>query len=199
MREAAKIATDRPISLTGTLAGGFTVDAVLGQPAATKLAANIGITAGAEGTPVEGQLDVSYDQESGIVRLGKSYLATPATRLDFSGALGGTLQVNARSTNLDDVTSAMSIAGYSAPAKLPLKLNQGSASFAGIVSGPLDDLRVNGQAALTKASFEGHAFDRFTSDVDASREGVQLQRMTLTRGAAQIEGSAANRAGERKL
>jgi translocation and assembly module TamB len=189
VREAANVATDRAIPWNGALAGSVTVDAVVGKPTA-KVQANVGITPAPEGTPIEGQLDVSYAQESGELQLGNSYVATPATRVDLSGTLGRTLQVHARSTNLDDLLPALAMARSDAPKEMPLKLaSGGSATFTGMVSGPLEDPRLMGQVVVTDASVEGHAFSRFTSDVEASSQRVRLQRLQLARGATEVQGS----------
>src|SRR5262249_11747799 len=63
VREAARSAPGRSITWNGTLAGGLVVDAVLGQPTA-RIHLNTGIAPAADGTPIEGRLDVSYDQAS---------------------------------------------------------------------------------------------------------------------------------------
>ena len=120
-----------------------------------------------------------------------SHVATPATRFDVSGTLGQTLDVHAQSTNLDDVLPAIAMAIETAPTEIPLKLSNGfHAEFTGTVSGKLDDPRVVGQASITSASFKGHAFDHFASDVDATREHVKADRMTLSRGPTELTGSA---------
>ncbi len=117
-------------------------------------------------------------------------MAASATRLDLSGTLGETLQVRLRSANLEDLLPALRLSGETALKELPLKLANGSATFNGTVSGSLQTPHLAGQLALTKASIEGHAFDRFTGDVDATRNAVRFQRVVLVRGATQIEGSA---------
>lgn len=194
VREAASIAIANPVPWNGTLAGDVTVDAVLGQ-ASAKVQAGIGIAPAAEGTPIQGQIEVSYDQQAGSLRLGNSYVATPATRLDVMGTLGQTLEIRARSTNLDDLLPAIALAVSDAPKRLPLKFVNGSATFDGAVTGSLEDPRVTGRVAVNSARWDGHAFDRFTSDVEAGLHSVTLQRLMLSRGATAIEGSAGIAAG----
>ncbi len=188
VRDAARIVTDRPVAWNGTLAGGFGADAVLGQSTA-KVLANLAVTPAGEGTPIEGQLEVGYDQAAGSVKLGNSYLKTPATRIDVAGTLGDQLQIHAQTTNLDDLLPALAMASDDAPKELPLKLNHGHANFAGTISGPLDNPHAAGRAEVTSAVYEGHAFDRFAGDVDAGRQSVRVQRMVLARGATEIGGS----------
>jgi translocation and assembly module TamB len=145
----------------------------------------------ADATPIEGRLDVSYDQASQTVQLADSYLATAATRIEMSGTLGETMRVRAQSSNLDDVLPALELAMSDAPKELPLKLSGGGqATLNGTASGRLEDPHFIGQAGVTNASAGGHAFDRFSSDIDVTRRDVHLRRMTLARGSTAIEGEA---------
>jgi translocation and assembly module TamB len=172
---------------------------------------------------IEGQIDVSYDQTSrdpgagdpaagdrvtGAIRLGDSHIATAFSRIDASGTVGGTLNVRAHSTNLDDLLPALALVDPEAPKELPVKLNRGSADFAGTLSGailqvsspavapsvnpvvPTSDEHLRGQLTLTSAAVDGHSFDRFAAGIDATRREIQLTRMTVSRGSTQIDGSA---------
>ena len=191
MHDAAQVVTNRAIPWNGTLAGGFSLQAVLGKQAA-KFQGNIGIYPAAGGAPIEGHLDVNYDQAGGTVELGSSYVKTAATRIDFLGTLGKTLDVRAQSTNLDDLLPALAMASPDAPKELPLKLNNGHAAIAGIVKGPLDDPHFTGQGSVTNGVVtfknDSHAFDSFTAAIDADRKDVRLSAFTLARGATTIDG-----------
>jgi translocation and assembly module TamB len=193
MGKAAHIATDRAVPWNGTLAGGFSLDAVIGKQAA-KFQGNIGIYPGTGGSAIEGHLDVAYDQAAGTVELGKSYVRTSATRVDFTGVLGRTLDVRAQSSNLDELLPAIAMADPDAPKELPLKLKNGHAGMAGTVKGSLDDPHFSGQVSVTNGivSFrnEGHAFDSFTATVDAGRKDVHISAFTLARGATTVDGQA---------
>jgi translocation and assembly module TamB len=194
LREAAHLATDRAIPWNGTLAGGFSLDAVVGKQAA-KLQGNIGIYPAAAGPPMEGHLDVDYDQAAGTVQLGKSYLQTGATRADFSGTLGRTLDVSAQSTDLGELIPAIAMVNPDTPKELPLKLKNGRAAVVGVVKGPLDTPHFSGQGSVTNGIITlngvGHAFDSFTAGIEADRKDVRLSAFTLTRGATAITGQAA--------
>ena len=181
MRDAAHTLTDRPIPWNGTLAGGFSSDAVIGKPAA-KFQGNIGVYPASVGSPIEGHLDVVYDQAAGTVQLGKSYLATSATRVDFLGILGRSLEVSGQSTNLDELLPAIAMVNPDAPKQLPLKLNNGRAAMIGVVKGALDDPHFTGQGSVTNGIVDGHAFDNFTAAIDADRNNVRLNPFTLARG-----------------
>jgi translocation and assembly module TamB len=193
IREAAHVLTDRAIPWNGTLAGGFSVDAVIGKQTA-KFQGNIGVYPAAEGAPIEGHLDVAYDQAAGTVQLGNSYLKTPATRADFRGTLGQTLEIRAQTTNLDDLLPALAMASPDAPKELPLKLKNGTAAIAGVVKGSLDNPHFSGQGSIKNGVLtfrdESHAFDSFTATLDADRTNVRLSAFTLTRGATTVDGQA---------
>ena len=196
VREAAAVLTPRPVPWNGALAGTLEVDAVVGERSA-KVHATASITPAANGTPIQsqisGQVDVRYDQQAGTVNFGDSRIATPATSLILSGTLGQNLDIRARSTNLDDVLPALAMFSDNAPTSLPLKLDpakQGEAAVVGAVSGRLDAAQFQGQVSVTNASIEGHGFDRFTADVQASRQAIALRRLALSRAQTQIAGDA---------
>jgi translocation and assembly module TamB len=191
IREAAHVTTDRAIPWNGTLAGGFSLDAAIGKQAA-KFQGNIGVYPAPEGSPIEGHLDVAYDQASGTVQLGNSYLKTAATRVDFLGTLGQTLEIRAQTTNLDDLLPAIAMASPGAPKELPLKLNNGQAAITGTVKGSLDNPHFNGQGSVTHGVVTiqnvAHAFDGFTAAIEADQKNVHLNAFTLARGATTIDG-----------
>ena len=192
IREAAHIVTVRAIPWHATLAGGFSLDAVIGK-AATKFQGNIGVyPAPQEGPPIEGHLDVAYDQAAGTIGLGESYLTTAATRVDFSGTLGQTLNVRAQTTNFDDLLPALAMVSPDALKELPVKLNNGQASFIGSVKGPLDDPRVAGQGSVTNGivRFDGvdHPFNSFTATLSATPSDVRLSTFTLARDKTTVDG-----------
>jgi len=158
------VLTPRPIPWNGALAGTLEVDTVVGG-SNSKLHAVAAITPAGNGEPIQGQVDIRYDQQAGTLSFGDSHVATPATSVILSGTLGQNLDVRARSTNLDDVLPALSLLGDSAPTSLPLQLDrtkQGEAALVGMVSGNLNDPQFRGQATVTNASIEGHGFDRST-------------------------------------
>ena len=193
MKEAAHVATDRAIPWNGTLAGGFSLDAAIGKEAA-KLQANIGIYPASEGEPIEGHLDLVYDQAAATIQLGTSYPKTPATRVDFHGTPGQALEVRGQSTNLDDLLPAIAMADPGAPKELPLKLNNGRAAIAGVVTGTLDHLHFSGQGNVTNGILtvknEKHTFDSVTATIEADRDNVRLGSFILARGATTIDGQA---------
>jgi len=193
IRDAAHVVTDRQIPWNGTLAGGFSLDAFAGKPTA-KFQGNIGIYPASGGSPIEGHLDVRYDQAAETIELGQSYLATPATRVDFTGTLGKTLDIRGQSTNLADLLPALAVVRPDAPKQLPLTLKNGRAAITGVVKGSLDDPHFSGQGSVTNGIVtfrnEGHAFDSFSATIDADTKDVRLSAFTLKREPTTIDGQA---------
>jgi len=185
VREAARIAMDRQIPWNGIAAGSVRADGVVDRRA-TKIEAAIGITPAAEGTPIEGHIDLAFDQAAGKLHIANARVSTPASSVEASGTLGETLAVRAQSTRLEDIVTALAVAGE----ELPVKITLARAVFNGTVAGPMDDPQVLGDVAVLNASVEGHAFDRFSGKIEASRRAVKVDHAIVARGATEVEGSA---------
>ncbi len=192
----------RSIPWSGSLAGNVNATAKLVAAGTAGLAAraNLNVSPAAGGIPIQGQLDAAYDQTAGTLTLGPSWAATSASRLDVSGALDKNIQIKLHSTNLDDLLPAMTMLGTASntPPALPLKLDigtaagtsAGTADVDGSITGPLDNPVFAGHVDFARASLEGHAFDRFTADVQAAKNQVQATRFSLARGNTSVGGSA---------
>jgi translocation and assembly module TamB len=189
LRRAVGILTDRPVAWGGTLAGDFSADATVGQRV-TVARANLGIAPMAGAAPVDGHLDVVYDQAAGTVALGSSSFATPATRVEVAGTLGKTLQVRLRSTDLNDLLPALAMAQENPPTETPLKLRNGSATADGSVTGSIDDPRFAGQVTVSNGEVQGYGFDRFNGEIEATRREISGTRLEMSRGAMTLTGSA---------
>jgi len=198
LRRAAAILTDRPVAWSGTMAGTFSADATLGRPD-TRARANLDVRPAPGGTAVEGHLEVAYDQAVGTVALGSSSFATAATRVGVSGTLGKTLAVRLQSNDLNDLLPALAIAEENPPAGIPLKLRNGSATAEGSVTGPLNDPRFAGQVTVSNGEIQGHGFDRFSGEIDATRREISGTRLALSRGAMTASGAASLKAREGKF
>jgi translocation and assembly module TamB len=187
VRTGAALFTEREVNWSGVLRGDASIEAVWGQPN-TKASVNAVIVAGTEGTPVEGQISVNYDQSTGKLRLDNTRVSTPASRVEVSGTLGETLRVSARTTNFADILPALQLAASSVPNELPIRLDGGDASVNGTITGELERPRFQGQAAFNRVIWRGRLMNRVTSDVDASRDAVVLRQLALTRGAVLLAG-----------
>jgi len=199
VEQAAKIVTDRPMPWNGTLAGSVAMTATLGERD-TDAKVSLAISPAPSGAPLEGMLDASYNQAAGEITLASSYLQTPATRLDASGALNRRIDVQFRSTNLDDLMPALALLEQDAPREIPLKLNaDGVVTAAGTVTGTLDRPAFRGQASVTNGRVQGHSFDRFTTTLSASPETIAATRFTLARGATEATGDVTATARDGKF
>jgi translocation and assembly module TamB len=199
--QAASLVTPRLLPWNGTLAGSFMVDSTLGTATATaggvtatQAHADLTISPAAlsspeQGAPIEGRLDASYNQDASEVTLGSSYVATPGTRLDVSGTVGRRLEIQLHCTNLGDVAAALPLFDETVK-ELPVKLNGGSVTANGTVTGPLDDPRFRGQVEIVNGSVEGHAFDHFTAGADLSQSQIEASGFVLSRGPTEATGDA---------
>jgi translocation and assembly module TamB len=136
-----------------------------------------------------GVVKATYQQATGEVSLEPSYLATVTSRLDMSGTLDKKIQIQFRSTDLDDVLPALAMLDPNAPKQLPLKLNGGVATASGSVAGRLENPQFEGQASVTNGVVEGHAFDKFSADLSASKTAVSASHFTISRGMTEITGN----------
>ena len=191
-RQAAMILTERSLPWDGTLRGTFALDTSKGK-ADTVASANLSILPASGGNSLDGLIDATYSQPTGMVELGESYLATPSSRLELSGTLGQTLKVKFSSRNLDDLLPALALVD-NAPKTLPIKLFNGSAEADGTVTGRLDNPVFRGQVLLVRVSVEGHAFDQLDTNVQVSKDSFRADKFTLTRGDSRASGAVAAQA-----
>jgi len=187
--EAANVLTDRPIPWNGSMVGSVSLTTEI-PGRNTNVEATVSVLPYPSGSPMEGEIHVRYDQSAGTLELGDSNISTPGTSLNVSGTLGRTLNVRGKTSDLEDVLRVIALVEGDAPASLPLQLNRGAVDLDGTVTGSLDDARFRGNIEVTKASVQGHAFDRLAAQMDATRRSVALSRLTLLRGATQIAGEA---------
>jgi translocation and assembly module TamB len=163
--------------------GPVELEAMLRGAPRLHVASHLAITPAGPGAPVHGSIDVTYDEVSQTVDLGRSFLALPATRVDFSGVLGRELKVHADSRNLAEVLPAFNATS------LPVQLQNGEAVFDGAVSGELDAPRIAGHATATGLKWSGRVFDRVAADVDLTGGGLRIGHGSVQRGALRAEGS----------
>ena len=188
LRRAAAILTNRPVAWSGTMAGTFSADTTVGQ-ADAMARADLGIVPAPGGAPVDGHLEVAYDQAAGTLALGSSSFATPATRVEVSGTLGKMLQVRLRSTDLNDLLPALAMAEDNPPSEIPLKLRNGSATADGAVTGSLDAPHFVGQVTVSNGEIQGFGFDQFNGEIDATRMEIGGTRLTVSRNGVSATGS----------
>jgi translocation and assembly module TamB len=163
-----------PVELNGRL-GGLTHGSF-------ELKAKLTISPAPQSAPVHGSIDATYNGERGTLDLAKSYIELPATRLDFTGTLAREIQVRFRSTKLDDLLPALALVPGPARDELPIKLENGSATFEGTVSGNLSAPQIAGHLALDNFVYSGEKIDSFSADIAAGESSLRIQNAHLARG-----------------
>jgi translocation and assembly module TamB len=176
-----------PVEIEGELTGGR-LDGL-------KASGRLSVEASADGRPVEGFVDLSFDQRTGALEFKDSRLSTPASRLQFSGALQSGLQVDLESRDLGDLLTAASYLGTVAPQTLPIALKGGAASFKGTVSGGLENPRFSGRVQVSKFLCQNQPFDRLEAAVIVSKFRIEASKVVLDQGGARLQGEG--RAGLR--
>ncbi len=187
--DAVTALTARTVPWDATLDGAITLDTTKGG-AAVRLDTTSMVNPVAGAPSLDGRVAMHFDQQSQTLRFDDSRLATGSTTVDFSGTLGQSLEVRARSTNLDDVLPALALLDFKTLQPFPVKLNGGEVSVSGTIAGTLDNARFHGDASLSKASIQGHALDRVSAQVDASAREISLRAIDFARGVLQVSGDA---------
>jgi translocation and assembly module TamB len=141
------------------------------------------------GIPVEGVIDVTYDQRANTIALGSSRISTPSSRVIVSGTLGQTLDVNARTSDLNDVLPAARLISDNVPAELAVKLENGSAAVEARVDGPLNDPKISGKIDATHFVVEGRRFDRLTAGFDIGSRQLTARNIVLDQGEMRLTGT----------
>lgn len=185
-RDHRPVAWSALVSGPVELSGAFAAQGVSGFRVATHLVLEPG-----EGrVPLEGVLRSRYQAEGQLIAFDSSYLKTPASRLDFAGALGGDLRVLFDTTDLNDFLPAMALFTTSPPTELPLQLDGGTAHFEGSVLSPLTAPQVRGRVALKNAVIEKRKLDNIAAEIEAGASVLTLRKLRFQQGASVIEGSA---------
>ncbi|MGH9721585.1 MAG: translocation/assembly module TamB domain-containing protein [Bryobacteraceae bacterium] len=154
----------------------------------------LAITPGAGPVPLTGVIDARYDGRARTLALGRSHLAVGSTRLSLTGAAGSELRVHFESANLDDLLPAINAVSSTPLATMPVRLDNGNATFDGVVTGNLDSLAVNGKVAATGLVWNGQRADRLSTSVAATSalarfENLDLQITRPQAGSASVRGT----------
>ena len=160
-----------PFQATGTLSErnyhGLTASATLSiEPAPT-------------GVPVHGELTGKFDGTAETVDFAKSWMGLPGSRVDFSGIPGQRLDVKLESNDLNEFRPIVN---------LPAALRSGAVSFAGSVSGALNDPRIAGHATIRNVVLEDQKIDSLTGDFTASSSGVTATDAMVSANGLQAQG-----------
>ena len=183
MQQMLRVYNGQAAPWDGTASGPVDLSVTLGQSSGLRLAARMAISPAGEGAPVHGSIDATYDGASEALDLGDSFLALPATRVDFSGVLGRHLTVHVDSRNLDDLLPALDAKS------LPVQLRNGQAVFDGSVTGKLENPHIAGHGNATNLVWSGRIFDTLSGDVDVTPAGITLRNGSIQHGSVKAQGS----------
>jgi translocation and assembly module TamB len=191
LARAASFLTDKPLAWSGIANGRLAAKGTI-FPRIRNLVVqtDLAIAPDSGGIPVSGNLDMTYRQSGGTIELGESHLHLPNTDLTISGTVGGNLQTELDSTNLNDLNPALALAGLAGKsAALPTLLRGGSAHFDGAIAGPLANPRLSGDVALAHFLFQGETWDQLRSRIDASAGGADFSSLSLDQGSLHVAGA----------
>ena len=182
IRSLARTFASQELPYDGVISGPIKAQGNLESPGTKGIqaAVHLVISPGKTGSPVSGKLNADYNGASDIVSVAPSYVALPNTRLDLSGSLDRELSLKLVSTNLNDFQPALK-------QPLPVKLQGGSISVTGEVTGKLAAPQIAGHVDATKFSFEDRPFDRLAADFHASSSGARIDNGSLSHATTQMQ------------
>ncbi|HYP09439.1 MAG TPA: translocation/assembly module TamB domain-containing protein [Bryobacteraceae bacterium] len=186
---ASQLVGARNVPYSGGISGPVEIAGTIGNRD-LRAGGTFKIAAGKTGVPVNGSLEVAYDQRRNALQLGNSHLVFPSSRLDVTGTLGSALKVRLETKDLNDLMPAITMAGGSLD-KLPMRLEPGgSGLFEGTVTGPVKTARVNGTLTLTDFKVQDQRVDRLVASLDATSSGAHIASFGLGQETLRLEGSA---------
>ncbi len=129
--------------------------------------ARLVISPGRRGIGVSGKIDGQYLAASNTVRLEKSFLALPNTRLDVSGDVNKQLNALLVSRNLNDFSPLTGA--------IPVTLKGGTARVEAQIQGNLSAPQIKAHAAMDRFAVRGDAFQQLAVDLAASSTGAAVK------------------------
>jgi translocation and assembly module TamB len=186
-RRAVALYSKAPLPWDGVVSGKLEGEGSLRRKRELRASVQLAIAPAAGSAPVYGTIAARYDALGGVLDLGHSLIVLPASRVEFSGALGSELQVHAETRDLADILPALG----ESPADFPVKLAGGAARFDGVVRGNLSSPQFSGHATAGGFSWKGQRFDSLTADVAASPDNLSARQVALARGGWRAQGEIA--------
>jgi len=164
----------------------------LAREGALQAHALLSVTPNNRGVPVSGRLKVDYDSQADTLAIGRSYLAFPASRMEFSGSLKDGLDIHVTSASLQDFLPAFSLFSHQPPTVLPVKLERGGGSLTldAHLTGSVHSPEIAGHLTAYNFSVEQRHFDQLRTDLTANQSGATIQNAVLTRGSLEARLSA---------
>lgn len=187
----ARLRGVRNIPWGGRVAGPLKVTGSIGAAKDLQLKARLDVKQSGRGIPVNGLVDVGFNERENVLTLGKSFLVTPASRIDVSGTLGKLLTVRLESRDLNDLMPAIALASDNPPKELPVKLGEGgSVLFEGTVAGRTESPQISGQVTASNFFVRSQPVDRLVTSFDATRDGAQINSIAIGQDTLRLQGAA---------
>ncbi len=189
--QITRVSSQPKLAWSGTASGPVRLEGVIeaGRARDFTVQANMDIQRAEGAIPIEGNVDVIYDQRAGSVRLGNSVLRTDTTQVNISGTLGEMLRIKVTTGGLDDLLPGLAMVTSDWPKEIPLTL-QGTATADLVVSGPLHDPSISGKVRLGRFEMQNRSFDALSADVTASNREFEVRNAELVKGAMRVTGVA---------
>ncbi len=184
------LVAEQMLPWSGTASGPIRIDGAItaGRLRDFTVQANMNIAPAEGPNPIEGSVDLIFDQAADTVRLGNVNLSTRASRIQASGTLGQTLRVSLESTNLDDLRPGLTMISPEAGETLPLSLAGGAANAKVTISGELANPVVAGHVALGRFQTVGRTFDSAEADFALSRSEAEARNLVLNQRGMRVTG-----------
>lgn len=185
LRRVVELTEARRVPWDGLLSGPMEVTGLLSELHRGRFIAHgrLAISPAPESAAVHGSVDANYNGLRGTLDLGNSFIQFPFSRLDFSGSMGQQLRVHLQSSKPDELLPALDMFASNAPQALPVKFENGVATFDGTVTGSLPAPQIAGHVTLTNFIYAGDKFGSFAADIAAQKSGLTVQNAMLARDA----------------
>ncbi|MFN7925889.1 MAG: translocation/assembly module TamB domain-containing protein [Bryobacteraceae bacterium] len=176
LQALAAVAGQKPLPWRAAVSGPIRVEGP-----DLSLQANVRLTPLDEDAPLSGNVDVTWDQRSGRVRFGASFLELASTRINFTGTPAG-IDLGFVSSDLADLEPLLS------GAQLPIELRKGQVQFNGKWTGGAAAPHVQGRLQLGAFRLDQHEFQSMSGDIDATREQIRITQLDLAEERVRLQG-----------
>jgi translocation and assembly module TamB len=191
LQELSRYPGVKTVAWNGAASGSVNVSGSFRQPERNlAIDANLDIEPAEGPHPLQGKVELAYDGRSQKLKLGRSYIATSNSRIQFSGTFGEILNVSVQSRDLNDLLPAVAMFTDKPPPKIPVVLRKGLATFEGAVEGPIASPQITGRATATNFEVQGRIFDSFAANGSISATGAQVTDIALLQGPLRVDGQA---------
>lgn len=185
--------TGRPqLAWSGTASGPVRIGGLIGggPPRNFIVQANMDIQRAPGGIPIQGNVDLIYDQRAGALRLGNSTISTDATQIRVAGTLGEILRVSATTTNLDELLPGIAMIDPDALKEMPAKLLGSTATADAVIKGPLNEPAITARVMSGPIEFQGRRLEHVSADVTAAAGELEARNIFVAQNGARATGTA---------